>query len=63
MKNIESEIIHSNFINHNAEGRIRHSYNNAYCLQKASSRKKKAIQLHFTRKSFPTFIQSLDLDK
>ena len=61
--NEQPEIVRSNFINLDKNGRSTHGYTDVRSVKKASSKKKEDVQLNLSSGPLSVFIKSLDLGK
>ncbi|WP_104383001.1 acetoacetate decarboxylase (ADC) [Sphingobacterium sp. HMA12] len=59
----EPEIVRSNFINLDKNGKLTHGYTDVRALKKATSKKKEDVKLDLTEGPLSKFIRSLDLGK
>jgi len=63
IENTEPEIVRSNFINLDKNGKLIHGYTDVRALKKATSKKKDDVKLNLTDGPLSKFIKSLDLGK
>ena len=63
IENTEPEIVRSNFINLDKNGRLTHGYTDVRALKKATSKKKEDVKLDLTEGPLSKFIKSLDFGK
>lgn len=63
IETIDPEIVRSNFINRDKNGKLTHGYTDVRALKKATSKKKEDVKLNLTDGPLSKFIKSLGLGK